>query len=111
SSARRGRRMRFSWRTGVFAAAVVAIAMAMAAPAAAQSRFQGWSSAIIAADWRDGQGQPIGAFENARRDLSRAFVAAGFDPALMPSLSLRPDAEEPVAATEALEALRRMGQT
>lgn len=75
---------------------IVLALWAAAAPAGAQtpgqSRFQGWTSAIIAADWRDGRGQPIQAFDNARRDLVQAFLGAGFSRADMVDYSLRTDA-------------------
>jgi hypothetical protein len=67
--------------------------LALAGPAAAQtpSRFDGWTSAIIQADWRDGHGESIQAFDNARRDLVRGFLGAGFSRADMVDYSLRTD--------------------
>jgi len=62
-------------------------------------RFANWTSAIIAADWRDGADRPIEAFDNARRDLVKGFLAAGFPRANMVDYSLRPDAPEPVSAS------------
>jgi hypothetical protein len=80
--------------------------LAFAAPACAQTpspgRFEGWTSAVIAADWRDGRGRPIEAFDNARRDLVAGFLAAGLPRDGMVDYSLRPDAPEPVSAVEAL---------
>lgn len=52
--------------------------------------FRNWAVGILAADWRDSEGLPILAFENARRDLAKEFALAGFDPAHITSLSLRP---------------------
>lgn len=72
-----------------------------AAPAAAQGRFDGWASAVVAGDWR-GQGQPIQAFDNARRDLVEGWLAAGFSRADMVDYSLRPDVASPVSADTAL---------
>ncbi len=71
--------------------------LAMAATSAGAQAFEGWASAFIAGDWRDGQGQPIEAFDNARRDLSRAFQAAGFPEDDMVSVSLGPDADAPTS--------------
>ena len=74
-------------------------------PACGQSpggRFDGWATAIIAADWRDGGGQPIDAFDNARRDLVRGFVDAGLPRESLVDYSLRPDVADPVTAAEAL---------
>lgn len=68
-------------------------------PATAQTpdRFEGWTSAVIAADWRDGRGRPIEAFDNARRDLVDSFLAAGLPREGMVDYSLRPDAPNPTA--------------
>jgi hypothetical protein len=83
--------------------------LAFAAPACAQTpspgRFEGWTSAVIAADWRDGRGQPIEAFDNARRDLVTGFLAAGLPRDGMVDYSLRPDAPNPVSVVEALRSV------
>lgn len=52
-----------------------------------------WAVGILAADWRDSNGAPIEAFENARLALGEAFVSVGFDPQNIASMSLRPDAQ------------------
>lgn len=75
------------------------------------TRFQGWASAIVAADWRDGGGQPIPAFDNARRDLTTAFQAAGLPPEGMVSISLNPALEPPTTATQALQQIQRTTAT
>ncbi|MDZ4365119.1 C13 family peptidase [Brevundimonas sp.] len=82
--------------------AALVMLVALATPAMAQSRFDGWATAVIAADWRTSRGQPIQAFDNARRDLVSGFVAAGFSRADMVDYSLRPDVADPVTATQAL---------
>ena len=69
------------------------------------SRFAGWTSAIVAADWRDGANQPIQAFDNARRDLVKGFLAAGFSRANMVDYSLRPDVAQPVSASAVLDGI------
>ena len=89
---------------------VLAMVLGLAATAHAQtaapaSRFANWSSAIVAADWRDGADRPIQAFDNARRDLVRGFLAAGFPRANMVDYSLRPDAPQPVSASAVLEGI------
>lgn len=81
--------------------------MVMGCAAHAQSRFDGWASAVIAADWRDSDGRTIAAFDNAQRDLTAAFQKAGFDPDAMVSVSLRPDVPNPV---EAEDSLRRFAE-
>ncbi|MFN6981458.1 MAG: C13 family peptidase [Brevundimonas sp.] len=91
-----------------FIAALSVLAlMVMGCSAHAQSRFDGWASAVIAADWRDSDGRPIAAFDNAQRDLTTAFQRAGFDPDAMISVSLRPDVANPV---EAEDSLRRFAE-
>ncbi|WP_292053293.1 MULTISPECIES: C13 family peptidase [unclassified Brevundimonas] len=89
-------------------AAAVGLTFGMSVTGQAQSRFDGWSSVVIAADWRDGAGKPIDAFDNARRDLSTALVGAGLPRDLHRSITLNPS--KPDAAPPA-EALRQMGET
>lgn len=72
---------------------------------AASSRFAGWTSAIIAADWRDGADRPIQAFDNARRDLVKGFLAAGFPRDNMVDYSLRPDVARPTTASQVVDGL------
>ena len=79
-------------------------AAAQAAPPAT-GRLAGWTSAIVAADWRDGRGQPIQAFDNARRDLVKGFLDAGLPRATMVDFSLRPDAPHPATAQTILDGL------
>jgi len=87
-------------RLFIVLAAGLAVAMGLS-PARAQT-FDGWASAVIAGDWRDGRGRPIDAFDNAQRDLSRAFADAGLPADSMVVASLRPDAKTPVTATDIL---------
>lgn len=90
---------------------ILAVWIALASQAGAQttrtssSRFEGWTSAIIAADWRDGRGRPIAAFDNARRDLVKGFLAAGLPRATMVDYSLRPDAHNPATARSVIDGL------
>lgn len=67
----------------------------MASPAQAQylvedAPLKDWAVGILAADWRDGGGAPIDAFDNASRDLEVAFAGAGFSRENIAALSLRP---------------------
>ena len=78
---------------------------AHAQAAASSGRFSNWASAIVAADWRDSADRPIQAFDNARRDLVKGFLAAGFPRANMVDYSLRPDAPQPVSASAVLEGI------
>ena len=74
----------------------------------APTRFEGWTSAIIAADWRDGRGRPIQAFDNARRDLVTGFLAAGFPRGSMVDYSLRTDVPAPTTPQAAIEGFTQM---
>ena len=75
------------------------------AHAQSPSRFDGWASAIIAADWRTSAGDPIQAFDNARRDLVSGFLAAGFSRADMYDATLRPDGTPVVTGDAALRGI------
>lgn len=90
---------------------VLLMTLSLGAPAYAQtSRFEGWTTAVIAADWRGG-GQPIQAFDNARRDLTIGFLAAGFPRAGMVDYSLRPDVAHPVTPMAAIEGVTEAAGT
>ncbi len=83
----------------------VLLCAACATPSFAQSRFDGWASAIIAADWRTSTGEPIQAFDNARRDLVSGFLAAGFSRADMYDATLRPDVAPVVSGDAAIQGI------
>lgn len=75
--------------------ALFALAIIMGGPAQAQysvedAPLKDWAVGILAADWRDGAGAPIDAFENAKRDLAESFAASGFRRENIAALSLRP---------------------
>lgn len=70
--------------------AAFGMAAAHAEPAAEQVPLKDWAVGILAADWRDSDGAPIDAFENARRDLARAFADVGFAAENITHMSLRP---------------------
>jgi hypothetical protein len=72
-----------------------------------------WAVAIVAADWRDGAGTPIEAFENSRRDLALGFAAAGLNPENITDLSLRPDIRSGtgLASDEAFAAISAQTET
>lgn len=69
--------------------------LATAAPAAfaqtVASPFQDWSAVVVAGDWHAHDGGPSEAFDNARRDVSRALERIGFASANLWQLSVRPD--------------------
>lgn len=71
-------------------AAAIAAGPARAHYAVEEAPLKDWAVGILAADWRDSEGTPIDAFENARRALAEAFAQAGFNPDNITHLSLRP---------------------
>ncbi|CAN5147164.1 C13 family peptidase [soil metagenome] len=95
----------WTWLVGVLCALIL---LGSGSPAVAQSasssRFSGWAAGVIAADWRDPRGHPIDAFDNARRDLTAGFIAAGFSRENLVDFSLRPDIASPVTPAQALTA-------
>lgn len=90
---------------------VLLAAIAATAPAAAGSKaragFDGWSTVIVQADWRDSRGHRIAAFDNARRDLAAGFRAAGLPGELITEVNLDADLKD---APEPPEALRRVAE-
>jgi hypothetical protein len=61
-----------------------------ALPAGAAGSFADWSAVVVAGDFHAHNGKPSEAFDNARRDVSRALVGIGFDPANLRQYSVRP---------------------
>jgi hypothetical protein len=73
--------------------AVLALALqaapAFAAPAA--SPFADWAAVIVAGDYHSHEGGTTEAFDNARRDVAKAFATAGFSRDHMAEFSVRPE--------------------
>lgn len=88
-------------------AVLLAVTTVGATPTFAQTagRFEGWAAAIIAADWRATTGEPIQAFDNARRDLVAGFLAAGFSRSDMYDATLRPDVTPVVTGDTAIRGM------
>jgi hypothetical protein len=97
-----------------------AAAPALAAPAAtaeARGPLADWAAVIVAGDWRAHSGAPSEVFDNARRDLAKAFVAAGFSPGNIRQFSVHeagaragaPSRSDPEAIYDQLSSLT--GQT
>ena len=81
-------------RPGAIAAALLlAVGLWAPAPAPAQaaSAFADWAAVVISGDSRAHDGSPSEAFDNARRDVSRELVDAGFSPANIRQFSVRPE--------------------
>jgi hypothetical protein len=53
--------------------------------------FADWAAIVVAGDWRAHSGEPSMVFDNARRDLTKKFVALGFRPANIRQFSARAD--------------------
>jgi len=73
---------------GLFAALCLAI---WPAAAAAASPFADWAAVVVAGDDHAHSGALTEAFDNARRDVARALVGAGFQPRNLRQFSVRPE--------------------
>lgn len=60
-------------------------------PALADSPFSNWAAVVVAGDWHAHSGGPTEAFDNARRDVSKALVRVGFAPDNLRQFSVRPE--------------------
>lgn len=63
---------------------------ATAVRAQAASPFANWAAIVVAGDWRAHDGGPSEGFDNARRDISKALVEAGFAKANIIQFSTHP---------------------
>jgi hypothetical protein len=68
----------------------MALWLGLAAQAMAASPFSDWAAVVVAGDFHAHSGKPSEAFDNARRDVSRALLMAGFQPGNLRELSVRP---------------------
>jgi len=78
--------------------------------------FSNWTAVVVAGDFHAHSGGPTEAFDNARRDVSRALVELGFDKAAIQQFSVRPErypADSPgrADARTIYDALRIRAQT
>ena len=76
---------------GLFAVTAALLTLAWTAPAAAAGAFSDWAAVVVAGDWHAHSGGPSEAFDNARRDVSRALETAGFAPDNLRQFSVRPE--------------------
>jgi hypothetical protein len=73
-------------------ALLLVLALAWACPRAVLAGpFSDWSAVVVAGDWHAHSGGPSEAFDNARRDVSKALEAAGFSSANLRQFSVRPE--------------------
>jgi len=57
----------------------------------ASGPFSNWAAIVVAGDWHAHSGEPSEVFDNARRDLTKAFIDAGVSPANIRQFSVRPE--------------------
>jgi hypothetical protein len=101
------------------AAAVIGLLVLLFSPATAalaDGPFSNWSAVVIAGDFQAHSGGPTEAFDNARRDVTKALVDMGFDGAAIQQFSVRPErypSETPGRAEARLiyDALRTKAET
>jgi hypothetical protein len=75
-------------------AAILALLLAVlpaAAGAQSSSQFAHWAAVVVAGDFHAHSGGPTEAFDNARRDVTKALIAAGFSPDNIQQFSVRPE--------------------
>lgn len=98
-------------RFGILSLGLVLIASLVSARCAfADGPFSNWAGVVVAGDWHAHSGEPSEVFDNARRDLTKAFIAAGFSPANISQFSVRPEAypKEAVFKSGQSEVTQRM---
>jgi hypothetical protein len=83
-------RFRFA-SLGLALIAGLALSLTAAPAAFAGGPFSDWAAIVIAGDWHAHSGEPSEVFDNARRDLTKAFVSAGFSPNNISQFSVRPE--------------------
>jgi hypothetical protein len=102
-------------RTGIARAIVAVLAFAMLASPVRAGDYSRWAAVVLAGDWRSHSGADTDSFDNARRDVAKALVKAGFEPSNIVQFSLRPprpgdgpdvtvDARVPIRAFQAAAA-------
>ncbi len=72
-------------------ALIFSLAVGLAPSAWAAGAFGDWAAIVVAGDWRAHSGAPSEVFDNARHDVGRALVSAGFSPANLREFSVHPD--------------------
>ncbi len=77
-------------RIGIARAFLALLALALFVPQARAGDYSNWAAVVVAGDWRSHAGGDTDAFDNARRDVAKALVKAGFDPDNVVQFSLRP---------------------
>ena len=79
------------WRARTLSFGLALVAWLFATNGAlASGPFSNWAAIVVAGDWHAHSGEPSEVFDNARRDLTRAFITAGVSPANISQFSVRP---------------------
>lgn len=73
---------------------LVLAALAPAASAQPINPFDDWVAVVVAADYRDHDGQPIKVFDNARQEIVKALLGVGFSRSRIAQFSVRPQLYE-----------------
>ncbi|CAN7585155.1 caspase family protein [Phenylobacterium sp. LjRoot225] len=76
-----------------------------ASPSSSASPFANWAAVVVAGDWHGHEGGPSEAFDNARRDVSAAFRAAGFRAQNLREFSVRPARYRPRPAKSDIDGI------
>lgn len=79
--------------------------LGLTAAAAQPAPFAGWAAVVVAGDWRAHSGGPSEAFDNARRDVGRALLSAGFRPQNLREFSVHPARYHPRPAQAEVQAI------
>ncbi|MDO8902235.1 MAG: C13 family peptidase [Phenylobacterium sp.] len=75
-------------------ALALGLACGMTWPAVALAEpFQSWVAVVVAGDDKGSLGGPTKAFDNARRDISRAIIGLGLDDSQVAQFSVRPEGD------------------
>jgi len=79
------------WRTRILSLGLALAVSLLGAPMAlAGGAFSDWAAIVVAGDWHAHSGEPSEVFDNARRDLTKAFIGIGFSPENTSQFSVRP---------------------
>ena len=92
-------------------------AAAAPVPQTSSAPLSNWAAVFVAGDWRAHSGKPSEAFDNARIDIGREFIAAGLKSENIGQFSARPEIHRdhpqesrPAAVGETLTALARQAK-
>jgi hypothetical protein len=76
---------------GIWALVCLIFVALPAGAGAASPDFANWAAVVVAGDFHAHDGGPTEAFDNARRDVTRSLIGAGFSPGNIQQFSVRPE--------------------